>query len=88
MSVKALITRGGVMGKLVNMKVIKTIGNMLFAVLIISAPFNVHAQAAEKVTTFKDDNGWKLQVNGKDYYVKGVVWGYTPRGENYNYNLL
>ncbi len=46
------------------------------------------AQAAfEKVTTYQDANGWKLQVEGKDFYVKGFVWGYTPRGENYTYNL-
>ncbi|MEL7022701.1 MAG: hypothetical protein AAGL69_03075 [Pseudomonadota bacterium] len=45
------------------------------------------AQAADVVTTVKDDDGWRLLVNGEDYYVKGVVWGYTPRGENYTYNL-
>ena len=46
------------------------------------------AQAAyEKVTTYQDQNGWKLLVNGEDFYVKGFVWGYTPRGENYTYNL-
>jgi hypothetical protein len=45
------------------------------------------AQATDVVTTYKDDNGWKLQVNGSDFYVKGVVWGYSPRNENYNYNL-
>ena len=43
--------------------------------------------AAEKMTTLKDANGWKLQRNGEDFYVKGVVWGYSPRGENYTYNL-
>jgi hypothetical protein len=46
----------------------------------------VHA-AFDKVTTYQDANGWKLQVNGEDFYVKGFVWGYTPRGENYSYNL-
>ncbi len=45
------------------------------------------AQATDVVTTYKDDNGWKLQVNGSDFYVKGVVWGYSPRNENFNYNL-
>lgn len=39
------------------------------------------------VTTLHDSDGWKLQVNGEDYFVKGVVWGYTPIGENYSYNL-
>ena len=57
------------------------IGLMLFAL-------TGQAQAAvDKITTFKDTNGWKLQRNGEDFYVKGVVWGYSPRGENYTYNL-
>ncbi len=45
------------------------------------------AFGADVVTTHKDENGWTLKVNGKDFYVKGVVWGYTPRNDNYNYNL-
>jgi hypothetical protein len=53
----------------------------------MSVSFNTYALASEKVTTYKDKNGWKLQVSGKDHYVKGVVWGYTPRGENYTYSL-
>ena len=56
-------------------------------ILIACVAFVGHANAGDVVTTHKDDNGWKLQVNGKDLYVKGVVWGYTPRDENYNYNL-
>ncbi len=70
-----------------NMNLIKSIGSILFAVLIISTPLAVHAKAADIVTTYKDENGWKLKVSGKDHFVKGVVWGYTPRGENYTYNL-
>ncbi|MFK8054313.1 MAG: hypothetical protein AB8F65_15195 [Woeseiaceae bacterium] len=58
------------------------------AVLIgLMSAFALNASAADVVTTYKDDAGWKLQVNGEDYFVKGVVWGYTPRGENYTYNL-
>lgn len=44
-------------------------------------------QSTDRVTTFKDKEGWKLKVNGSDYYIKGVVWSYTPRGENYEYDL-
>jgi hypothetical protein len=51
--------------------------------LVVSS---AHA-AVDRVTTFKDENGWKLQKNGEDFYVKGVVWGYSPRGQNYTYNL-
>jgi len=43
--------------------------------------------AADVVTTHKSDSGWTLRVNGSDYFIKGVVWGYSPRGQNYSYNL-
>ncbi|MFU8821920.1 MAG: hypothetical protein ACNA8G_10245 [Gammaproteobacteria bacterium] len=55
--------------------------------LVVCGAFAGAAHAADVVTTYKDDSGWRLQVNGEDYYIKGVVWGYTPRGENYSYNL-
>ena len=61
--------------------------SFLIAALIIFAPYQVQAQTAHKVTTYKDSKGWKLLVDGNDFYVKGVVWGYSPRGENYTYNL-
>jgi len=61
-------------------RMIAVIGLMLFASI-------VQAQAVDRVTTFKDANGWKLQLNGEDFYIKGVVWGYSPPGQNYTYNL-
>jgi len=45
------------------------------------------AEAPYTVTTYQDAEGWKLKVDGEDYFVKGVVWAYTPIGENYGYNL-
>lgn len=39
------------------------------------------------VSTHKDQNGWKLQVNEQDFFVKGVVWGYAPPGTNYSYSI-
>jgi hypothetical protein len=61
-------------------------GSQLVVALALAAPLAAHAQA-DRVTTYKDEQGWKLQVNGKDFYVKGMVWGYSPRGQNYTYNL-
>ena len=61
--------------------------SMLAVILVFCAPLASHAQV-DKVTTYKDENGWKLLVNGEDYYIKGMVWGYTPRGQNYTYNLF
>ena len=43
--------------------------------------------AAATIKTYQDNSGWKLLVNGESYFVKGVVWGYTPIGETYAYNL-
>jgi len=57
----------------------------LALVLIVST--SAASPDIDKVTTFNDEDGWKLQVNGEDYYIKGVVWGYTPKNENYEYNL-
>jgi len=65
----------------------KKLCSILTVILVFSISFAGQLQAAETVTTYKDDNGWKLQVNGRDYYVKGVVWGYSPRNQNYTYNL-
>ena len=55
--------------------------------LICVALAGAAVPAADVVTTTRDQDGWRLLVNGQDYYVKGVVWGYSPRGENYAYDL-
>lgn len=54
--------------------------------LMLAVPSLSFAQA-NKVEAYQDVKGWKLKVDGQDFYVKGVVWGYSPRGENYTYNL-
>jgi len=41
----------------------------------------------EVVTVLNEAGGAKLQVNGHDFLVKGVVWGYNPIGTNYSYSL-
>ncbi|HSN71187.1 MAG TPA: hypothetical protein VLT59_06750, partial [Steroidobacteraceae bacterium] len=61
-------------------------GGLLTVLFALGLPLDGHAQA-DKVTTYKDERGWKLQVNGEDFYIKGIVWGYSPRGQNYTYNL-
>ena len=63
----------------------RVIGILLAFSLFLT--INLFAASVDKVDTYKDSKGWKLQVNGEDYFVKGVVWGYTPIGENYSYNL-
>ena len=56
-------------------------------VFLLLSSYAAIAGEANKVNTYQDEKGWKLQVDGEDFFVKGVVWGYTPIGENYSYNL-
>ncbi|MDH4033827.1 MAG: glycosidase [candidate division Zixibacteria bacterium] len=45
---------------------------------------------ATEVPTVKiinDQSGSKLQVNGADFMIKGMNWGYIPIGKNYAYSL-
>ena len=68
-------------------KCVQSARSLLAVLLVCCGPLAVQANAADVVTTVKDEQGWKLQVNGEDFYVKGVVWSYTPRGQNYTFNL-
>jgi beta-galactosidase len=43
--------------------------------------------AATEAKVVHDDRGWKLQVDGRDFLVRGMNWGYSPIGENYSYSL-
>lgn len=42
---------------------------------------------ADKVLVEKDNSGFKLKVNGKDFMVNGMNWDYFPIGTNYTYSL-
>ena len=59
---------------------------LLAFTLLLFAPLVSQAQVHD-VQTVRDDTGWRLTVDGEDYFIKGVVWGYSPRGQNYSYNL-
>ena len=41
----------------------------------------------EQVNIVKNVDSWRLEVEGADYAVHGVVWDYTPIGTNTNYHL-
>jgi hypothetical protein len=75
------------MNKLMQEKYSKKIFIIFLMTIFLCISVIGFAKSPDKVSTFQDKNGWKLQVNGKDYFVKGIVWGYTPIGENYSYNL-
>jgi beta-galactosidase len=62
---------------------------MIRRILVMSALLLVaaRAQAAPKIQVVNDDKGFKLVVDGKDFLVRGMNWGYTPIGQNYSYSL-
>ncbi|MEO0973907.1 MAG: hypothetical protein AAFX85_12515, partial [Pseudomonadota bacterium] len=66
---------------------LRAVLGLLSLLLAFCAPLQLAHAQADRVETVKDSQGWKLKVNGSDYYIKGVVWGYSPRGQNYTYNL-
>jgi hypothetical protein len=45
------------------------------------------APAVADVRVVADDTGRRLQVDGEDFMVFGMNWGYMPIGQNYNYSL-
>jgi beta-galactosidase/beta-glucuronidase len=61
--------------------------SVIAMILFLVSAVECFATGPDHVKTMRDDQGWKLRVNEKDFFVKGVVWGYTPKGENYSYNL-
>jgi hypothetical protein len=66
---------------------VKKVSGIFAAMCLLFLTSTGHAQTVDKVTTYQDENGWKLQVNGDDFYVKGVVWGYAPPNTNYSYSI-
>jgi len=70
------------------LKTIKIFQKLFFGVFILLlSGTTLFADIADTVKVIKSSQGSKLKVNGKDFYVKGMVWGYSPRDENYAYNL-
>ena len=58
------------------------------AVLIIAFAAPLSWAAEDGVKLVKGDNGWKMVVDGKDFYVKGFTWSHCPVGMKYDYDLF
>ncbi len=65
---------------------IMKLGSLLIVAATLWTPADSLAQV-NRVETVRDEQGWRLKVDGEDFFIKGVVWGYSPRGQNYTYNL-
>ena len=60
--------------------------------LTVLAPAPAHAEdaaagAREVVRVLNDSTGSRLQVNGRDFLVRGMNWDYIPIGQNYAFDL-
>lgn len=60
--------------------------NRIILLLLLIIPGMIFGQV-NKVEIKRDDNGFRLLVDKEPFEIKGVVWSYTPIGENYNYDL-
>ena len=45
------------------------------------------AEARALVRVVADSSGWRLQVSGRDFLVRGMNWDYIPIGQNYSFDL-
>ena len=59
----------------------------LAAALAPALPTPIAAQSPAAVRVVSDAAGSRLQVDGRDFFVKGVNWDYFPIGTNYSYSL-
>lgn len=46
-----------------------------------------HVSVPSRVVVYQDDKGFKLNVDGRDFMIFGMNWGYIPIGKNYSYSL-
>ena len=60
---------------------------VLAAAILLAFAATASTAAAPDVRIIADRDGQKLQVDGDDYMVFGMNWGYMPIGENYMYDL-
>jgi len=58
---------------------------MVAALILVVA--SVAGAAGPEVRVVTDRDGQKLQVDGEDYLVFGMNWGYMPIGQNYLYDF-
>jgi len=59
--------------------------------LLVMLPVGAVAQSPNtdmpEIKVVADDSGSRLQVDGEDFMVLGMNWGYMPIGQNYTYSL-
>ena len=81
-------------GSVSRLRTVTPLAVLLLAVMAPAAsaeaadpPVVASPLAPNVVTVARDDGGFRLVVDGRDFMVFGVNWGYIPVGENYRYDL-
>jgi hypothetical protein len=62
-------------------------GLLLLAAALAMQGRALGAEAAGKVQVVRDAGGSRLQVDGRDFFIRGMNWDYIPIGQNYAYDL-
>ncbi|MDG1039230.1 MAG: glycoside hydrolase family 2 TIM barrel-domain containing protein [Polaribacter sp.] len=60
--------------------------NIFLKLFLILFLLNACAQK-DTVSILRNDDGFKLVVNGEDFIINGMNWDYYPIGTNYSYSL-
>ena len=60
---------------------------LLLVLLPLTAAAAQDRPAMPRLATVVDESGARIQVDGRDFMVFGMNWGYMPIGQNYNYSL-
>lgn len=56
-------------------------------IILIGVISNFYFAQATDVKIFDNNEGQKIQINGKDFIINGMNWDYYPTGTNYSYSL-
>ena len=54
---------------------------------LVPAPAPAQSAGHPLVRVVTDGGGARLQVDGRDFFIRGVNWDYFPIGQNYSYSL-
>jgi len=59
----------------------------ILSFLLLLSNLNCSFSKTEKIIILQNETGTRLQVDGKDFFVKGMNWDYFPIGTNYTFIL-
>ena len=66
---------------------LKWAGTLCALVLLLSAAWSPARAELSKIEIINDETGSRLQVDGQDFMIFGMNWGYMPIGQNYTYDF-